>query len=86
MTAAADKRERQRGLLKPLRLCKPECALTRMTRNERVARRPRFLDAKKYQDIVHKSQLVINFVRCALTTVSMSSIFEKVVRQFNSAT
>ncbi len=54
MTAAADKRKRQRGLPKPLRLCKPECALTRMARNERVARRPRFLDAKKYQHIVRK--------------------------------
>ncbi len=85
-TAAADKRERQRGLPKPLGLCKPECALTRMTRNERVARRPRFLDAKEYQHIVHKSQLAIIPVRCALTTVNMSSIFEMVVGQFNSAT
>ena len=47
--AAADKRKWQRGLPKPLGLCKPECMLTRMARNERVARRPRFLDAKQYQ-------------------------------------
>ena len=47
--AAADKRKWQRGLLKPLGLCKPECVLTRMARNERVARRPRFQDAKMYQ-------------------------------------
>ena len=82
----ADKWERRREPLKPLRLCKPECALTRMTRNERVARRPRFLDAKKYQHVVPKSQLVLILVRCALTTVSMSTIFEMVVMQFNSAT
>ena len=51
----ADKWERRREPLKPLRLCKPECALTRMTRNGRVARRRRFLDAKKYQHMVCKS-------------------------------
>ena len=55
-------RKRQGGLPKPLRLSKPECALTRMTRNERVARRPRFLEAEKYQHIVRKSQLVIILV------------------------